>query len=209
MDESISTQGPRIMTVNLNKIYTKTGDKGYTRLVGGKKIFKGDDRLDCYGTVDELNSCIGMVRTLAEETQSQNNEIFAESSKCFAKIQNELFDIGSVLATPLDSARVGKKQLEEFQIEFLENKMDAFNEELQPLTSFTLPGGSHLNAQAHMARTVCRRLERLLWKQNQLEPIPELILKYINRLSDFLFVYSRWVILKQSQKEFLWEPGKK
>ena len=169
------------MAVNLNKIYTKAGDKGFTRLAGGKKIFKGDLRLECYGTVDELNASVGIVRTLAEDAKGADNDTHS-SSEVLAKIQNELFDIGSVLATPADSESADKKKLEDFQIEFLEKKMDFYLGSLKPLKSFTLPGGSLLNANAHMARTVCRRLERILWKYNEIEPVDSQIMKYINRL---------------------------
>ncbi len=195
------------MAVNLTKIYTKTGDKGMTRLVGGKKISKGDAALECYGTVDELNCYIGLIRTGLENLDAV--EAISFSREIFKQIQNELFDIGSVLATPKEIAISGNKELSSSQIQNMENAIDKFLEELEPLKSFTLPGGSLINAHSHVARAVCRRLERLLWRQNETQPIQDNILIYINRLSDFLFVFSRWILKFEGKTEFLWEPGKK
>ena len=195
------------MAVNLNRIYTKTGDAGTTRLVGGVKIHKGDMRLECYGTCDELNCHLGVIRTLLEELPTDN--ALSGAAEILKRIQNELFDMGSVMATPPEKFKEGPLQVTPDQIEFLENTMDGYLQELKPLKSFTLPGGSRINAEAHLARAVCRRLERLLWRTDpEIKTDPNTLI-YINRLSDFLFVFSRWCVKREGKAEVLWEPGKK
>lgn len=191
--------------LQLGKIYTRGGDKGTTALVGGNRISKASFKLDCYGTVDELNSFIGVIRTVALNVEQQSEEVYRESMEVFRVIQNRLFDVGSILATPHDQPYEGMPEIKDDDVTLLEEKIDAYNEILEKLPSFTLPGGGLLNAHAHVARTVCRRLERMLVKLVDEEPVPDGIRKYINRLSDFLFVYSRWVAQKLGEKEFLWD----
>ena len=191
--------------VRLSKIYTRSGDDGTTGLVGGDRIAKTALRLEAYGTVDELNSFIGLLRTFA--AQSDEAELRSTASEVLRQIQNDLFDIGSLLATAPGSQWEGMRTWSDDHIQFLEEAMDDYNKTLSPLPSFVLPGGGLLNAHAHIARTVCRRCERLLWHLNEEEPVNEFILKYMNRLSDFLFVFSRWVAKKNGEEEYLWESS--
>lgn len=203
--------------MRLDKIYTRSGDKGSTFLIGGSKVKKSDIQVECYGTIDELNSFIGLIRTYALDLKD-NEDVAKNSEVWFKKIQNELFDIGSVLATARidnpDNELAKKimttyteeaKQNEKARVVYLEEKIDWMNESLESLRSFTLPGGNQLNAFAHVARTVCRRLERLMVNWECRSEQEMLLLSYINRLSDFLFVYSRWVSKVLSSEEFLWE----
>ena len=180
------------------KIYTKTGDKGTTGLIGGTRVKKYDLRLEAYGTVDELNSFLGVVRSL--QTDRHSDEILE-------KIQNKLFVIGAHLATD-DTINLIKKQLPvaESDILGLENEMDEMNEQLPELRNFILPGGCQATSFCHVARTVCRRAERLIVElAEKVEVDPNLIV-YMNRLSDYLFVLSRKVSIDQKAAEILWSP---
>lgn len=195
------------MSLKLSKIYTRGGDHGTTALVGGKRIKKSELRLESYGTTDELNAHIGIIRTTALDYRDSQPEIFIETTSVLKIVQNKLFDIGSLLATPPGESYPGMPTLSISDTEFLEQKIDAYNEILETLLSFTLPGGGKLNAQAHVARTVCRRAERVLARLQEKEDLPEFSLAYINRLSDYLFIYSRWVSKKLGDEEFLWDKG--
>jgi len=190
--------------VNLNKIYTKTGDDGETALVGGQRVSKGDIKIEAYGTVDELNAYLGCIRSEVAAAL-QDTEIAGETFAVFLQIQNILFNIGAILASPVDQPYEGRPQVSDEQIRILEEKMDAYQEILAPLTSFVLPGSGRLNSMAHVARTVCRRSERILVRLAEQEAVDENVLKYINRLSDFLFVYARWVSKHLNEEEPLWE----
>jgi len=189
--------------VRLSKIYTKKGDKGTTALVGGERVSKVDIRLEACGTIDELNSFVGVIRTYAK--QCSNQEVMEETERSLKQIQNDLFDIGSLVATAPGSKLDGLRELQPEHVAFLEERMDEYQKILEPLPSFVLAGGSILNAHAHVARSVCRRAERILWKLNEEAPVAEVLLQYINRLSDYLFVYSRWVARIAGEIEFLWE----
>ena len=189
--------------VHLGKIYTKTGDAGTTGLVGGGRIEKTALRLEAYGTTDELNALIGIIRTVGAEHAVE--AIRGEAETVLRRIQNDLFDVGSLLATPPGAEWEGMRELRDDQVVFLEEQMDRYQEILEPLSSFTLPGGSLVNAHAHLARTVCRRAERILWRLHEEEPVAEVILRYINRLSDYLFVFSRWSAATESAPEYLWD----
>lgn len=191
--------------LQLNKIYTRGGDKGTTALVGGKRVSKSSAKLNSYGTADELNAQIGLIRTYALSYKDKHEGVFEETTKVLHIIQNRLFDIGSILATPPEQPYQGMPKVSDADIVFLEEKIDSYNENLASLDSFTLPGGGILNAHAHVARTVCRRLERILVDLQNHEEVDENVLKYINRLSDYLFVYSRWVAKELNEDEFLWE----
>jgi len=186
--------------VKLNKIYTRTGDDGTTGLVRGPRRSKADLRVDAYGTVDELNSLIGMART---GTQSM-----PKIDTILARIQNDLFDLGSDLATPGADAP-GEKSLRVTppQTDWLEKQIDHFNDGLEPLTSFVLPGGTPLAAEMHIARTVARRAERLVVALAAEEEVNAEALRYINRLSDLLFVLAR-VANGNGSKDVLWTPGR-
>jgi len=174
--------------IRINKVYTRKGDAGKTRLIGGEELWKDDARIEAYGTVDELNSEIGLCRELLEE---QKNGKFDSLIIFLRSIQNELFNLGTQLATTEDRKDLPK--LSDDAISILESEIDSANESLSELTSFILPGGSVINAQFHVARNVCRRAERrTVSLSNKEHVIPENI-KYLNRLSDALFFWSRWV----------------
>jgi cob(I)alamin adenosyltransferase len=178
------------------KIYTRTGDNGTTGLIGGTRVKKYDLRLEAYGTVDELNSFLGVVRSL--QTDGHADEILA-------KIQNKLFVIGAHLATE-DSITLIKKQMPvvESDILGLENEMDEMNDQLPELRNFILPGGCQATSFCHVARTVCRRAERLIVELSEKVEVDPKLIVYINRLSDYLFVLSRKVSMDQKAAEILW-----
>lgn len=186
----------------INRIYTKTGDKGQTALVGGQRVPKDSPRIECYGTVDELNSFVGLACVAAGH--DPRTEALAG---ILLRVQHELFNLGSILATlPED---VGPKQptVTDADIRQLESEIDAMNEDVPPLRSFVLPGGTELNATLHVCRTVCRRAERLLVSLARQEQVPDASIRYLNRLSDALFVWSRWVNLRLEVPEVLWQPN--
>ena len=192
--------------VKITKVYTRTGDTGQTGLVGGKRLPKDHPRIEAYGSVDELNSVIGLVLSfLAKKEASKRRE---KLGLILEAIQQKLFDIGSELATLPGDEYEGQITLQAENVVWLEEIIDAMNEELQPLKSFILPGGTSLNAFLHQARTVCRRAERDILKLNQIDLVNPEIIKYINRLSDFLFVAGRWVTETLGETETLWQPGK-
>jgi cob(I)alamin adenosyltransferase len=195
------------MPIRLTRIYTRSGDKGLTGLVGGERVPKESDRLEAYGTIDELNSIVGIVRTYLPGYRERLGGDFDWYAEMLRRIQNELFDVGSELATPVGAEYPGMHRMGEGEVEALEHEMDRMQEALEPLKSFTLPGGGVLNAFLHQARTVCRRAERVGWRLNRETPINENLLKYINRLSDHLFVQSRWVAKRLGEPEFLWDRG--
>lgn len=172
------------------KIYTKTGDAGTTALFGGKRVSKADLRVDAYGTVDELNSYLGL--------------LFEE--QLVLEIQDRLFTLGSMLATEPGNTKVKIPHLTEDDIVVLEKGIDKMEESLEPMKHFILPGGHQMVSFCHIARTVCRRAERLTVALNSVEPIDPLIIKYLNRLSDYLFVLSRFLSKKFNAKETPWIP---
>lgn len=178
------------------KIYTKTGDKGTTSLLGGKRVSKADERINAYGTVDELNSYIGLVRD--QEVNLPRLEVLKE-------IQDRLFTIGSLLAA--DPAYNKKKvpDLYEEDVEFLEKEIDKMNEHLSPMKSFILPGGHQSVSFCHIARCVCRRAERLVISLSEHDEVNGLIVKYLNRLSDYLFVLCRQMSKDLNAEEIPWK----
>ena len=189
--------------IHINKVYTRTGDAGRTRLIGGEKRWKDDARVEAYGTVDELNSEIGLCRELLKE---QKEDQFS-SLICFLKsVQNELFNLGSQLAAAEDCDSDNLPRLSHDAISQLESEIDTANELLSELTSFILPGGSVINAQFHMARNVCRRAERRTVTLARNETVDQENIRYLNRLSDALFVWSRWISHILKDDENLWEP---
>lgn len=179
------------------KVYTKTGDKGQTALLGGSRVPKSDVRIEAYGTVDELNSYIGLLRD--QEVNENRKEILKE-------IQDRLFTIGSDLATVPGKDKVKKPDLEERDILLLEKGIDHMEEELPPLTAFILPGGHQSVSFAHIARTVCRRAERTVVKLHEEEYVSDLVIKYLNRLSDYLFVLGRKMAQELQVDEVTWQP---
>ena len=192
--------------VKITKVYTRTGDSGKTGLVGGKRLPKDHPRIEAFGSVDELNSVIGIALSyLAQKEVSKRRE---KMESILEAIQQKLFDTGSELATLPGDEYEGQINIKAEDSEWLEEIIDAMNEELQPLKSFILPGGTSLNAFLHQARTVCRRAERDIIKLNQIDLVNPEIIKYINRLSDYLFVAGRWVTETLGETETLWKPGK-
>ena len=188
------------------KIYTKTGDKGTTGLVGGTRIPKHDLRIDCYGTVDELNSYLGLIRDQA---------ISKDRKTTLIEIQNQLFIIGSLLATDPEKLkdaskikRLGITLLQADAITFLETEIDAMNLALPPMTHFILPGGHQTVSFCHIARCICRRAERNVSKLNADQPTQPEVLIYLNRLSDFIFVLARKLSKDLEAEEIKWIPNK-
>lgn len=188
--------------VRINKIYTRTGDKGKTRLVGNAEVDKDCERVECLGEVDELNACLGVV--LAAVRKTHNSDI----QKKIELIQNELFDIGSELATPADAEYPGMLKATAEQVTRLETWIDEATKDLPELKSFVLPGGTDINAQLHLARTVCRRAERHIKRLSRSEPVQANLMAYINRLSDLLFALARSESARSQVPELLWVPGK-
>lgn len=189
------------------KIYTKTGDKGTTALFGGTRVAKHHIRIESYGTIDELNSWMGLIR---------DQEIDIRSKEIIVQIQNKLFTVGAILATDPEKATLknGKDRLNipkiaDADITLLEHEMDRMNDALPPMTHFILPGGHTSVSYCHIARTVCRRAERLASLLHEEAPIEENVLSYINRLSDYIFVLSRELSKQLSANEIKWIPEKK
>ncbi len=179
------------------KVYTKTGDKGKTSLIGGTRVVKNDVRLEAYGTVDELNSHIGLLRSYVQEEDLK--EILIE-------IQNQLFKIGSYLAVDVSVSKMRSDfQLDEVRIELLEKEIDRMEGSLAPLTGFILPGGHRATGACHIARTVCRRAERRVIDIQDIYDIDSWIVRYLNRLSDFLFVLSRYMANYFGLDEIQWD----
>jgi len=194
------------MPIRLTRIYTRTGDKGDTGLVGGRRVAKDSPRIEAYGTVDELNAIIGLARVFNAE-RLKKGKAHRWLDGIFRRIQNELFDLGSELATPDDAVYEGMHRVGEGEVKALEALMDQCQKDLQPLKSFTLPGGGRVGGFLHQARTVCRRAERQVLALSRVEPISPWTIAYVNRLSDLLFVLSRWVARKGGETEYLWERG--
>jgi cob(I)alamin adenosyltransferase len=189
------------------KIYTKTGDTGTTALFGGTRVPKHHIRIESYGTVDELNSYLGLIR---------DQDIDSHYKNILVLIQNKLFTVGAILATDPEKAvlKNGKERLNipkisNEDIELLELEMDAMNEALPPMTHFVLPGGHQTVSFCHIARCVCRRSERLTSALNDLEPVEPATLVYLNRLSDYLFVLARKLTYDLQADEIKWIPEKK
>ena len=188
---------PRIA---LNRIYTKGGDKGQTSLVGGQRVHKDSLRIECYGTVDELNSFVGMASVSAEGPAARLLPILR-------RVQHELFNLGSILATLPENVHPKQPRVTEIEIRQLEREIDEMNAELPALRSFVLPGGSRISTELHACRTICRRAERIAVHLAREEEVPAEAIQYLNRLSDALFVWSRWVNHVLDVPEVLWQPN--
>jgi cob(I)alamin adenosyltransferase len=184
----------------LNRIYTKTGDKGQTHLASGQRVAKDSPRIECYGTVDELNAFAGMACVSASESVPALAAILK-------RVQHELFNLGSILATLPEDVHPKQARITAAEITQLEHEIDQANAELGPLRSFVLPGGSRLNTELHACRTICRRAERLAVRLSREEQVPPEAIQYLNRLSDAFFVWSRWANHKLGVGEVLWEPN--
>lgn len=188
------------------KIYTKTGDKGSTSLFGGTRVPKDHIRIESYGTVDELNSYIGLIR---------DQEINPHYKKILIEIQDRLFTVGAILATPTEKETLknGTPRLQnlgiiETDIELLENEIDAMEYKLPQMTHFVLPGGHVIVSHCHIARCICRRAERLTVHLSHYEVVPEIVISYLNRLSDYLFVLARKLTFDLQAEEIKWTPRK-
>ena len=177
------------------KIYTKTGDSGKTSLIGGTRVPKHHIRIEAYGSVDELNSCIGMIR-----------DLLPGSGDTLKEIQDRLFTIGSMLAADPEKSRMKLPDLHDSDITLLENEIDRMNESLPELKSFILPGG-HVNASwCHIARCACRKCERHVTDLAEENDVYPLVISYLNRLSDYFFVLARTVLFEQKREEIAWKP---
>lgn len=188
------------------KIYTKTGDKGTTALFGGTRVSKDHIRIESYGTVDELNSYIGLIR---------DQEINSHYKNILIEIQDRLFTVGAILATPPEKEvmkngelRLQKLGIVESDIELLEKEIDTMEAALPPMTHFVLPGGHTTVSYCHITRCICRRAERLAVHLDNIEPIDEIVIKYLNRLSDYLFVLARKLSNDLNAEEVKWIPRK-
>ena len=188
--------------LTLSKIYTRGGDEGKTSLVGGQRVDKDAVRIECYGTVDELNSFIGAARLTTE----QHAEL-EELSAILKRVQHELFNLGSILATLPADVHPQQPRVTAAEVLQLEQEIDRMNAPLAALRSFVLPGGSRANCDLHVCRTVCRRAERIAVTLAKIDEVPADAISYLNRLSDALFVWSRWVNHVLAAEETLWQPN--
>jgi len=193
------------VTIRLSKIYTRLGDKGSTLLATGERVLKSNVRIEGYGTVDELNSAVGMLRdTIVADPR------LANLGEMLLRIQNELFDIGGELSVPLDVLDTERQQVVSIRdVERLEREMDVFNEHLKPLENFVLPGGHVANSTAHLVRTICRRTERAVVRMSEQDAVRDEVRIYLNRLSDWFFVLSREISYRLGVPEVLWAQNKK
>ena len=192
--------------VALNRIYTKRGDAGETSLAGGQRVPKDAARIEAYGTVDELSAFMGLACVTCEENVARSLHL-ARLVSILRRVQHELFNLGSILSTLPGDVHPKQARITEADVEQLEREMDEMNAEMEPLRSFVLPGGTRLNAELHAARTVCRRAERLLVSAAREEEFPPEAIRYLNRLSDALFVMSRWVNHMLGVPEVPWDPN--
>jgi len=195
------------MAIRINRVYTRTGDDGRTALVGGERVAKTDPRIASYGEVDELNSVLGMVRAELDRGEDGSRGDAERLDATLAFIQQELFDLGSELATPPSAAYPGMIRVTEENVTRLESFIDELQPDLQPLNSFVLPGGGAAGATLHLARTVCRRAERTVTALVDAGAAEPWTARYLNRLSDLLFVQARWIAAKSGKPETLWRKG--
>lgn len=191
--------------MRLTRIYTRTGDKGETGLAGGVRVPKDSDRIEAYGTVDELNSILGIVRSFLKEIPPR--EVFQKIDPKLYKIQNILFVVGADLATAPGKTYPNRVFVQDKQVTELENWMDEWQADLKPLPEFILPGGGKISSFLHQARTVCRRAERITIRLSRKEEVRGEVLRYLNRLSDALFVLARWLAERLGEEESLWDRG--
>ena len=202
--KSVKYDDPRVA---INRVYTRGGDKGETSLAGGQRVAKDFLRIEAYGTVDELNATIGVARDTAEALIVKHPAM-AEIDAILKRVQHELFNVGSILATLPQDVHPRQARVTDAEIAQLEAEIDKMNEGLPALRSFVLPGGCRLNAELHVCRTVCRRAERICVTMARTESVDDDIIRYLNRLSDALFVWSRWASHTLGVPEILWEPNR-
>ncbi|MBW2528478.1 MAG: cob(I)yrinic acid a,c-diamide adenosyltransferase [Deltaproteobacteria bacterium] len=201
-DDGQADRGP----VGAQAVYTRTGDAGQTGLRGGQRVDKHDLRVEAYGTVDELNTHVGWARELAR--QSSDTPGMAELCEQLLGVQHMLFNLGSALASLPEDLPPTQRRATAEDVESLEREMDRRSRDLEPLTTFVLPGGSPLNAALHVARTVCRRAERRCVELSSQGPVDPLSTRYLNRLSDTLFVWARWAAQADGATETVWDPSR-
>lgn len=190
--------------MRITKVYTRTGDAGKTRLAGGQQVWKDSLRVEAYGTIDELNASVGVVRVMNADVVDEYSAA-AQLEDELRWVQNKLFDVGSILATAPGQTFKNMPQVSARDVTRLEKLIDLCQKDLEPLREFILPGGGKVSGFLHQARTVCRRAERLCVALSKTEPVDSTIIKFVNRLSDALFVLARWVSKTQGEPEFLWE----
>jgi len=193
------------MAIRITRVYTRGGDQGSTALVGGKRVPKDDRRIEAYGAIDELNSILGLARVFNTDAPADPSQ--GRLEELLKRLQNQLFDLGSELATPSDGSYEGMYRVAAEDVSALEKEIDTLQQDLAPLDSFILPGGGKVAAFLHQARTVCRRAERDILRLSREQEIGAFVLPWVNRLSDLLFVLSRWVCKQRGESEFLWERG--
>ena len=191
-------------TFTISKVYTKTGDSGKTSLVGGQKVLKSNIRINAFGEIDELNSVVGIC---VQELKLQKYD-FSKLIESLHRVQNDLFNLGTILATEPEDMVASMPRITLEDIQVLENEIDLANKNLANLNSFVLPGGSKINAFLHLARTVCRRCERVCCGLYEEEKIDKVVISYLNRLSDAFFVWSRLVAKSLNHDEHTWNPNK-
>jgi cob(I)alamin adenosyltransferase len=190
--------------VRINRVYTRAGDQGDTSLVGGERVSKASARVECYGVVDEVNAALGLARTALRGSAAAPTLL-----PILGRIQNELFNLGAELATPDAERRERSPRVEARHVTALEEEIDQLNTDLPDLRSFVLPGGGWSSSYLHLARTICRRAERLVVALAASgEDVGDQAVAYLNRLSDALFVFGRWAALVEGESEPLWEPEK-
>jgi cob(I)alamin adenosyltransferase len=190
--------------MRITKVYTRTGDAGKTRLAGGQQVWKDSLRVEAYGTLDEVNAAIGVVRVMNAEMVGSHAQA-EQLEEALRWIQNKLFDIGGILATAPGQTFKNMPQISEKDVTNLEKIIDRCQKDLAPLKEFILPGGGKVSGFLHQARTVCRRAERVCVHLSREETVEAVHIKFVNRLSDALFVLARWVAKTQGEPEFLWE----
>jgi cob(I)alamin adenosyltransferase len=190
----------------INRVYTRQGDGGETALVGGQRVPKDGARIAAYGTIDELNSFLGAARASVNQLAGEESRLTVLAA-ILLRVQHELFNLGSILATLPEDVHPRQPRVTDAEIAQLETEMDLMNEDVPPLRSFVLPGATRLDAELHVGRTVCRRAERLVVALSRTESVPPETIRYLNRLSDALFVWSRWAGHICGAQETLWEPN--
>jgi cob(I)alamin adenosyltransferase len=188
--------------VRINRVYTRRGDGGETWLASGQRVPKDSARIEAYGTVDELNAALGLARVSVAERPE-----LAELAGILLRVQHELFNLGSILATAPEDVHPKQARVMPEDIAQLEAEMDRMNQALEPLRSFVLPGGSRVNAELHLCRTICRRAERACVALARAEQVPPEAVQYMNRLGDAFFVWSRWASHAMGVPETLWDPN--
>jgi len=192
--------------LTIGRVYTRGGDEGETGLVGGQRVAKDGARIEAYGAVDELNSFVGAARATAEALVDRDGRVWA-LVPVLLRIEHELFNLGSILATLPADVQERQPRVTDRDVTRLETEMDRLNHDMAPLRSFVLPGSGRLNADLHLCRTVCRRAERSVVALARIESVPPEAIRYLNRLGDAFFVWSRWATHITGDPETLWDPN--